>query len=83
VIPNATALALTDYPHAAGSAAAVLGTAQFVFGGAAAPLVGVAGRETAVPMALMMALFGAGALAALGVASHVRRPRMVPWPAER
>lgn len=83
VIPNATALALTDYPHAAGSAAAMLGTAQFVFGGAAAPLVGVAGRETAVPMALMMALFGACALVALGVANHVRRPRVGPQPAER
>jgi DHA1 family bicyclomycin/chloramphenicol resistance-like MFS transporter len=82
VIPNATALALTDYPHAAGSAAAVLGTAQFVFGGAAAPLVGVAGRGTAVPMALLMALFGAGALVALVVAKHVSRPRIVPRPAE-
>jgi len=74
VIPNATALALTDYPHAAGSASALLGTAQFVLGGAAAPLVGVAGEETAVPMALMMALFGAGALVAVGVAHQVRRP---------
>ena len=83
VIPNSTALALTDYPHAAGSAAALLGTAQFVFGGAAAPLVGVAGRETAVPMALMMALFGACALVALGLANRVRRPRVVPQPAQR
>ena len=83
VIPNATALALTDYPHAAGSAAAVLGTAQFVFGGAAAPLVGVAGRETAVPMALMMALFGVGALVALELGHQVRRLRVVPRPAER
>jgi MFS transporter, DHA1 family, multidrug resistance protein len=83
VIPNATALALTDYPHAAGSASAVLGTAQFVFGGAAAPLVGVAGRGTAVPMALLMAIFGAGALVALGIAQHVRRPRVVPRPAGR
>jgi MFS transporter, DHA1 family, multidrug resistance protein len=83
VIPNATALALTDYPHAAGSASAVLGTAQFVFGGAAAPLVGVAGSETAVPMALLMALFGAAALVVLGIAQHVRRPRVVARPAER
>jgi DHA1 family bicyclomycin/chloramphenicol resistance-like MFS transporter len=83
VIPNATALALTDYPHAAGSASAVLGTAQFVIGGAAAPLVGVAGRGTAVPMALLMALFGAGALVVLGIAQHVRRPRVVPRPVER
>jgi MFS transporter, DHA1 family, multidrug resistance protein len=72
VIPNATALALTDYPHAAGSAAALLGTAQFVFGGAAAPLVGVAGRGTAVPMALLIALFGVGALIAFGVAHSLR-----------
>jgi MFS transporter, DHA1 family, multidrug resistance protein len=83
VIPNATALALTDYPHAAGSAAAVLGTAQFVFGGAAAPLVGIAGRDTAVPMALLMALFGAGALVALALAHQIRRPRVIPRPAER
>jgi MFS transporter, DHA1 family, multidrug resistance protein len=83
VIPNATALALTDYPHAAGSAAAVLGTAQFVFGGAAAPLVGIAGRDTAVPMALLMALFGAGALVALALAHQIRRRRGVPRLAER
>jgi DHA1 family bicyclomycin/chloramphenicol resistance-like MFS transporter len=68
VIPNASALALTDYPHAAGSASALLGTLQFAFGGAAAPLVGVAGRHTAVPMALAIALFGTAALAALGLA---------------
>jgi MFS transporter, DHA1 family, multidrug resistance protein len=78
VIPNATALALTDYPHAAGSAAALLGTAQFVLGGAAAPLVGVAGTQTAVPMALMMALFGGCALVAVGIAHQVRRPATPP-----
>jgi MFS transporter, DHA1 family, multidrug resistance protein len=82
VIPNATALALTDYPHAAGSASAVLGTAQFVFGGVAAPLVGVAGRDTAVPMALLIALFGAAALVTLGVAHEMRRLRVAPQPAE-
>jgi MFS transporter, DHA1 family, multidrug resistance protein len=71
VLPNAAALALTDYPHAAGSASAVLGVFQFGFGAAAAPLVGVAGTGTAVPMALSIALFGVAAPAALGVA---RRP---------
>lgn len=64
VIPNATALAMTDYPHAAGSASALLGAGQFLLGGLAAPLVGVAGRDTAVPMSLLIALFGAGGLAA-------------------
>lgn len=75
VIPNATALALTDYPHAAGKASALLGMLQFAFGALAAPLVGIAGRETAVPMALLMAAFGTGALATLAVASStLRRP---------
>jgi DHA1 family bicyclomycin/chloramphenicol resistance-like MFS transporter len=69
IVPNATALALTDYPHAAGRASALLGMLQFAFGALAAPLVGIAGRETAVPMALLMAAFGVGALATLAVAS--------------
>ena len=76
VIPNSTALAMTDYPHAAGSASALLGASQFAFGAAAAPLVGVAGRATAVPMALAIALFGGGAVAAVAVA---RRTAAV-WP---
>jgi len=69
VIPNATALALTDYPHAAGRASALLGMLQFTFGALAAPLVGVAGSDTAVPMALLMAAFGVGALTLLLLAS--------------
>lgn len=72
VIPNATALALTDYPHAAGSASALLGMLQFAFGAVAAPLVGVAGRHTAVPMALLIAAFGIGALATLLLAPAAR-----------
>jgi DHA1 family bicyclomycin/chloramphenicol resistance-like MFS transporter len=69
IIPNATALALTDYPHAAGKASALLGMLQFAFGALAAPLVGIAGRQTAVPMALLMAAFGVSAVATLAVAS--------------
>jgi MFS transporter, DHA1 family, multidrug resistance protein len=73
VIPNATALAMTDYPHAAGSASALLGASQFILGGVAAPLVGVAGRGTAVPMALLIALFGVGGLAVAGVGRRAMR----------
>ena len=65
VIPNATALAMTDYPHAAGSASALLGAIQFFLGAAVAPLVGAAGRGTAVPMAVLIAAFGAAALGAV------------------
>ena len=55
VTPNATALALADHPAIAGSAAALLGVAQFLIGAAAAPLVGVAGTHSAVPMAITIA----------------------------
>ena len=60
-IPNATALALADHPRTAGSASALLGVAQFVFGGLAAPLVGVAGTQSAVPLGVLTAVLGLSA----------------------
>ncbi|GGT11164.1 multidrug effflux MFS transporter [Streptomyces toxytricini] len=51
VLPNTNALALMRTPHAAGSASALLGTSSFLVGAAASPLVGIAGEDTAVPMA--------------------------------
>jgi DHA1 family bicyclomycin/chloramphenicol resistance-like MFS transporter len=62
VMPNATALALADHSREAGSASALLGMAQFVFGAGAAPLVGVAGTGTATPMALVIAALSLAAL---------------------
>lgn len=64
VLPNATALALADRPRGAGSASALLGTAQFLVGGLAAPLVGLAGQRTALPMGLVMAACGLAAAVA-------------------
>lgn len=72
VMPNSTALALTDHPDTAGSASALLGTLQFMIGALVAPLVGVAGKDTAVPMALMIALLGVGALVAMGALTRRR-----------
>lgn len=63
VAPNTAALALANHGRTAGSAAALLGTLRFTFGAVAAPLVGMAGENTALPMALMIALCGIGALA--------------------
>ena len=57
-LPNATALALADHPGVAGAASALLGVIQFVSGAAIAPLVGVAGTDTAVPMAVVMSVLG-------------------------
>jgi MFS transporter, DHA1 family, multidrug resistance protein len=53
--PNAQALAMQNQAEAAGTAAALLGCGQFLFGAAIAPLVGIAGNQTALPLALVMA----------------------------
>ena len=54
VVPNAMALALSGYAHAAGSASALLGVLQFGVGGIAAPLVGLSDSPSAVPMTTVM-----------------------------
>ena len=54
-MPNAPALALSRHGEAAGTAAAVLGAAQFGIGGLVSPLVGLLSNGTAVPMAAIMA----------------------------
>ena len=54
-LPSATTLALADHPEHAGAASALLGTAQFLVGALVAPLVGLGGSRTAVPMGLVMA----------------------------
>jgi DHA1 family bicyclomycin/chloramphenicol resistance-like MFS transporter len=61
---NALALALTDHPEAAGTAAALLGVSQYAFGAVAAPLVGLGGSDTALPMAVVIAGCAAGAVLA-------------------
>ena len=73
-LPNTPALALTRHGEAAGTAAALLGASQFVIGGAAAPLIGVMGSGSAVPMALVMAT--TATLAAV-VAARTLRVRVV------
>jgi DHA1 family bicyclomycin/chloramphenicol resistance-like MFS transporter len=52
-LPNTQALALMRVKHAAGSASALLGTSSFLIGAVASPLVGVAGEDTALPMAVV------------------------------
>lgn len=74
VIPNATVLALADHPTVAGTASALLGVIQFLFGAITAPLVGVAEPSSAVPMGVVMATMAIGALTAQRVAG-----RRQPW----
>jgi MFS transporter, DHA1 family, multidrug resistance protein len=74
VFPNAAALALADHPDRAGSASALVGLSQYLFGAAAAPLVGVAGTGTAVPMAVVIAVSSAAAVAAYRVLAGAPLP---------
>lgn len=66
VLPSATTLALADHPEHAGAASALVGTSQFIVGGVTAPLVGLAGSGSPVPMAATM--LGAVVLGALAFA---------------
>ncbi|MEU6095318.1 multidrug effflux MFS transporter [Streptomyces sp. NPDC047079] len=71
-LPNTQALALMRTRHHAGSASALLGTSSFLIGAVASPLVGIAGENTAVPMAVVQL-----AAALVAVACFVALCR--PW----
>jgi DHA1 family bicyclomycin/chloramphenicol resistance-like MFS transporter len=53
IFPTANALAMADYPDLAGTASSLQGLSQFVFGAVAAPLVGIAGDQTALPLGIV------------------------------
>ncbi|MFD0677859.1 MULTISPECIES: multidrug effflux MFS transporter [unclassified Paenibacillus] len=55
-------LAMQNQKQAAGSASALLGVLSFIFGGIVAPLVGLGGEGTAVPMGIVIASAEIGAV---------------------
>ncbi|MGP3913393.1 multidrug effflux MFS transporter [Nonomuraea sp. 10N515B] len=74
LLPSTGALALASQPpQVAGSASALLGVLQFALGALAAPLVGLAGAGTAVPMAAVILGLIACSVATFAVLG--RRPR--------
>lgn len=74
IMSNAGALALARAPrHTRGSTSALLGASQFAVGGLAAPLVGLWGEHTAVPMAVAMLVTASAAAAAALVARAAHR----------
>jgi len=79
IFPTATALAMADYPDRAGAASSLLGLGQFSAGAIAAPLVGIAGQATAVPLGVVALTASAcGALVfALVVVPELRARRKV------
>lgn len=62
VVPNATALALSRHAEAAGTGSALLGVLQSGIAAFGAPLVGLAGITSAVPMGTVIAIAAAGAI---------------------
>ncbi|MBD0383786.1 multidrug effflux MFS transporter [Paenibacillus sedimenti] len=57
-----SSLALQSQGKSAGSAAALLGLLSFIVGGIVAPLVGIGGSQTAVPLGIVIALMEVGAI---------------------
>jgi DHA1 family bicyclomycin/chloramphenicol resistance-like MFS transporter len=51
--PPTTTLALADHPRIAGTASSLLGMARFAFGAVSAPLVGIAGGATMLPLGVV------------------------------
>jgi DHA1 family bicyclomycin/chloramphenicol resistance-like MFS transporter len=74
ITPNARALAMAGYPDVAGTASALLGVLLFAIGGLVAPLVGVAGTTTALPMAVVIAVLAAAALLLFAAATRPAKP---------
>lgn len=78
--PPATTLALADYPQIAGTASSLLGMARFAFGGVSAPLVGIAGAATVLPLGIVTTVSVAFAIAAFA-GSRTRRTARQPFAA--
>lgn len=73
--PNAGALASAEVPDHPGTGSAVLGFLQWCMAGVIAPLAGLGGETTAVPMAsIIIVLTVISLVALLVVARPVRRP---------
>ncbi len=62
ITPNASALALAHQSHRAGTASALMGTLQFGFGTLAGAAVSLWHDGTALPLAVVMAICGSGAV---------------------
>ena len=76
VMPNAAAVALDGHGENAGTAAALLGSGQFLLGGLMAPTMALFGAVTAVSMAITIAALAAAALATVTLSLRWQAARM-------
>ena len=65
ILPNGTALVMQSHPEAAGTASALVGFTQFFLGAMGAPLVGIGGSRTALPLAIAVVVAAVAALAVM------------------
>lgn len=72
-----SSLALQNYRHAAGSASALLGLLSLIFGAMVAPLTGIGGNSTAVPMAVVIGVVDVGAVGCYLLLQRNRRGKTV------
>jgi len=75
IIPNSGALASTEVPDHPGTGSALLGFTQWVAAGTIAPVAGLWGQNTALPMALLVV---AGATTSLVGLLVIARPQTAP-----
>ena len=81
--PPATTLALVDYPQMAGTASSLLGMVRFGFGGVAAPLVGVAGALSILPLGVVTTVAVIlGGMAYVLLARRQASTSSAPWPVD-
>lgn len=71
--PNGTARAMDGHTGRRGSASALVGLLQYGTGGLAAPLVGLGGSGTALPMAVVASSFAVGGVLAYALLVPQRR----------
>ena len=80
--PNGGALASAEVPEHPGTGSALLGFVQWVAAGIIAPIAGLGGEHTAVPMALLIiATIAASMIGLLVLARPTRQP--IPSPPHR
>ena len=72
--PNGGALASAEVPEHPGTGSALLGFVQWVAAGTIAPIAGLGGEDTAVPMALLMIVGAAVSMIGLLVLARPRTP---------
>lgn len=83
VAPNSLTMALAGYADRAGTASSLVGVLQYIFGGLMAPVVGLGGVNTALPMALVIAVLPIGGLIIFRTMTGTRTPAVAAGAVEQ